>query len=179
MTTDYTEHLEGPTQEQFAKLNALAQELNIAELRVVQAEADLKRAKAGVVEIAEVQLVELMEEMGLEDFTTSSGLKAKLKTSIFASIPVAKQVEALKWLDDNGHAGLIKTQVVAKFTRGEAERARSVAEDLVAQGIIAAAKEGVHPQTLGAWVREQLEGGENIPLDLFGVHRRRSVKVST
>ena len=32
-------------------------------------------------------------------------------------------------------------------------------------------KEAIHPQTLNAFVREQLEAGINLPPELFSVHR--------
>jgi len=178
-TPDYSADIAGPTATQFERLNNLAQQLHGAELGVARAEEALAKAKERVVDISEHQLVELMEEMGLEDFTTSSGFKAKLGTKIFASIPKSKLTEALKWLDDHNEGGLIKTQLIAKFSRGKIHDARKLANDLITQGIDASASEAVHPQTLGAWARRQLEEGIDIPLDLFGVHRRRSVKVST
>ena len=35
----------------------------------------------------------------------------------------------------------------------------------------------VHPSTLAAFVREKLREGEELPLDLFGVHRQRIAKI--
>ena len=35
----------------------------------------------------------------------------------------------------------------------------------------------VNPQTLQAFVRQSLEAGEKIPMDLLGVYRQRQAKV--
>ena len=39
-------------------------------------------------------------------------------------------------------------------------------------------KKFVHPQTLQAFIRGQLEEGVAVPLDIFGVFRQRFVKVA-
>ena len=39
-------------------------------------------------------------------------------------------------------------------------------------------KEAVHPQTLKAFVREQVETGKELPFDLFGVYIANKTKIT-
>ena len=61
--------------------------------------------------------------------------------------------------------------------KGETEVAAQAMAALIEAGLEPEAKYAVHPQTLGAWVREMLEEGEDIPIDILGVFRQRTAKV--
>jgi hypothetical protein len=43
-------------------------------------------------------------------------------------------------------------------------------QSLKQKGLDPAVKESVHPQTLNAFVKEQLTSGKDLPADLFGVY---------
>lgn len=177
--TDYSAYMKKPTEGQLAELNALVERLHEAELTLSRKEEELKKANEDVREIAERRLPELMEDMGLANFTTTSGLKISLKVSTHAKIAEGRNSEAMAWLDRNGHGGLIKTQVAVEFNRGETDKAKELAGRLSEDGYVAGEKETVHPSTLRGWAREQLENGVDVPLDLFGIHQRKVVKIKT
>ena len=176
---DYSEHLPETTSKQFDRLNELVTLLRGYELGVAIAEEGLKKAKGCLVDIAENQLPALMKEMGLAEFTTLSGLKAKMVNSVFANISKARQAEAMTWLDENGHGGLIKSSVALTFNRGESEQAQELAAELAQRGFSTKANEAVHSSTLRSWAAGLLEAGEEFPLELFGVHQKKIVKIST
>ena len=75
----------------------------------------------------------------------------------------------MNWLRDNGHEDLIKNTISVNFGRGEDESASKLREALNNEGSSYTDKTGVHSQTLKAFVREQVESGQNLPLDLLGV----------
>ena len=159
------------------KIEGLAEKQAKAEREVARLEAELEQAKADLRKIAEQELPELMDEVGLEDFKTKSGLKITVKETIRASITKANSSKAFAWLRSNNHASLIKRIVSTPFTTGEDEKASSLITTLKEQGFEFDDKESVHASTLSAFVREKLREGEEIPLELFSVHRQRATKV--
>jgi hypothetical protein len=73
---------------------------------------------------------------------------------------------------------LIKNNVICSFGRGEDEKAAEFAQAARERGLSPEQKQDVHAQTLKAWVRERVEGGDSFPMDLFGafVGQRATIK---
>ena len=84
--------------------------------------------------------------------------------------PKDNMESAYKWLRDNGYGDLIKNEIAVPFGRGEDERANDLLKTLVNNGYEPNQKTVVHPQTLKAFVKEQLESGKELPLDLLGAY---------
>ena len=177
MTHDYSDHVAAPTQQAFKKLNEAVTNLATESDEVERLEEELKFAKLRAQDLAERVLPEIMEEMGLTDFTTTSGVKIALKETVHASITKAKQAAAMTWLDDNGHGGLIKRHIRVAFDRSQTDDAESLLQELSGRFVNTACDMKVESSTLRAWVREQLEAGAPIDQDLFGVHVRKVVKI--
>lgn len=156
-----------------AQLAELAEKQHQAEEEVKRIEADLAAAREKLNQLSEHQIPSLMDELGLQDFKTSSGLKVLVKETIRASIPAARAIEAYAWLRANKHGALIKRAVSVVFSTGEDELADKLLAEISEQGLEAEDKASVHAQTLAAFVREQLAEGNEIPMDLLGVHRQR------
>jgi hypothetical protein len=76
----------------------------------------------------------------------------------------------MAWLVDNDHGSLIKNQVILNFGKNEDEKATATVEKLKQQGLSPDVKQGVHPQTLNAFIKEQITGGKDIPSDIFGIY---------
>lgn len=161
--------------DQLAQLAELADKQMKAEAAVEQAEVELRIKQKALRDINERLIPELMDEIGIEEFTTTSGLKITVKEAIRASITKERRAEAMKWLREHGYSKLIKhTFTLAPQSPDQAEAMR---EKLEAFGLEYGDSPTVHPSTLGAWVRKRLEEGEDIPLELFGVYRQRVSKV--
>lgn len=176
---DYTADIELPSVAGFKELDELAKILIARELEEFRCEVALKAAVEARREVAERRLPELMEKLGLSQFTTTSGIKVKVATSYYADIPEARKSEAHRWLERNGQGGLIKRNMEVSFGKGENEEAAAF-KDLLAHTAFSdrlTEKEAVHPSTLRGWVREMLEAGKDVPMELFGVGRRQSVKI--
>ena len=58
--------------------------------------------------------------------------------------------------------------MVAAFGKGESEQALQLCAELQAKGVAAQFEQTVAPQTLKAFLREQLAAGTDLPLELFG-----------
>lgn len=154
------------------RLSALAHDQLAAEAEVERADLALKTAKEGLRVLAEDTIPGVMEELGLEDFTTSDGLRIAVPETIRANITKANEAAAFEWLRTNGHGQIIKDKFeVLATSEAQAEELRRCLADYEASE-----KPSIHAQTLGKWVREALEQGIMLP-DSIGVYRQRVAKV--
>ena len=65
------------------------------------------------------------------------------------------------------------------FGKSEDNVANSIVEDLKGKGHNVSQKKKVEPMTLKAFVREQIQSGQNIPMDLFGVYVSNKTTIKT
>lgn len=149
--------------------------LMIAQRKVVEdIEAQLAQAKRDLAKIETEDLPELMREVELKSVTTDAGEVIEIVDEVSCGITEEKRFAAHKWLLDNGFGGLIKTEVVAKFGKGDYEKAMEAAQQI--GGIVT---ESVHAQTLKAFVKEQMAKGTLPPQDLFGIYPYSKAKLKT
>lgn len=140
------------------------------ELQVAQLEEQLKRTKRDLDEVSGQHLPEALQEYGLSELTMADGSKISVQTVISASISKERQPDAHDWLRDHGHADLIKNTVSVTFGRGQDETAKDIVRVLQSNGLDPEQKEAVHPSTLKAFVKEQIEKGSEIPSETFGIY---------
>ncbi len=168
---------ETPDDDAFARLAEMVSNLDEAEKEVLGAETVLKIAQERERQIREHDLPEYMTSLGLETFRTTDGLTVEVKTKIRASIGERKG-EAFVWLITHGHGALIKRTVEVAFNGGQEKLAEDLCLQLSQQdnaGVRQNMK--VEPATLTAWVGSQLENGNPIPMDLFGVFEQRYASI--
>lgn len=154
--------------QQLGEISTLAQQLRENEQALAQAEDLVKTLKGRIMKLTEEDLPYAMKSLGLSELKLETGEKLTIKDEVYASISAGNKDAALLWLDDNGFGGLIKTNVGVQFSKGEDEKARNFVENLIVDGYDASYDRGVHPQTLKAFLKEQLAAGKAVPLDLFG-----------
>jgi hypothetical protein len=145
---------------------------------IEKVEAWLKDRKEQLRTIQEVELPNAMDACGLSSFTLDSGQQILIKQICAGSIPKTKEAEAFAWLRENGHAGIIKRKIEVSLEKGKDAVGEKVVAALKKLGVEVRQSETVHSQTLGAWARELIEEGKNLPLDLLGLYvgRRATVK---
>lgn len=160
-----------------SEISLLARQLVGAEKEVERAEDILKRAKEDARRLREEALPSAMDEAGVKELTLESGEKITVTTEVYCSIPVAKREEAFAWLESNNFGGLIKSDVSVAFDRGDKSKAEALVQRLAAEGLTPEMSTTVHPQTLKAFVKEQLAKGANVPLDLFGARPVNTARV--
>ena len=98
------------------------------------------------------------------------GSQVTVKPFYSASIPEARRAEAYEWLREHGFDDIIKNTVSVRFGRGEDELCARLINLLGTQGFPAEQAEKIEPATLKAWAKEQVERGNAIPADLFGLY---------
>jgi len=161
-------------------VSRLANEAANLEREISDAEQLLKGKKQALHKITDEQLPEALEEMGLQKFTLTDGAEISVKPIYAATIPVDRREEAFQWLRDHEFGDLVKNNVTVTFGRGEDTTAKEFVGLCGSQGFVPSQTEKVEPMTLKAWLRERVEAGDPIPLDLFGafISQRATIKRS-
>ena len=149
-------------------IRILSGQLDEMDSDVAALEVALKEAKQVRKTMAEVTLPEIMNSIGMADFTMNDGKKVKLTT--FYDAKIKNKLQAFSYLESVGDQSIIKDTVTLNFERGDHEQANTIVDELTTQGVALKRKEDVHPSTLKAYVKEKLESGANIPMEAFGVY---------
>jgi hypothetical protein len=168
-----------PQDDALGRIAALAQRQLILEDEVADLESMLKNRKEDLRKITDAELPAAMQEVGMTSFTLTDGAKIDVKPYYDCSINDERRDAAHAWLRGNDHGDLIKHELKASFGKGEDDTATAAKAALEELGVAVTDKEAVHPQTLKAFVREQIEAGaEGFPLDLFGAHVGQRAKIT-
>jgi hypothetical protein len=143
-------------------------------------ENELSMLKEKLRRTVEQDLPEAMDQVGMTEFKLEDGTTIKVKPFYSASIPEDRKEEAFDWLKEHDFDGMIKADVKVQFGKGEFEMAQAFLEFVRGfnmKAIQPEYKEQVHWQTLRAFVKEQIEGGKPLPLDMFGVFVGRKAEL--
>ena len=161
------------------RMMRVAAEVIEAETTIESLEETLSDLKKRLNHLKTVELPDLMAENGMTSFTTESG--HGIEVSDFVAGSLTKKPDdrksALDWLAANGAADMIKAEVSVEFGKTEHNRAKDLAARLAADGYFVEEKEGIHAQTLLAFVREKMRNGEEVPLETLGLFAGRVAKV--
>jgi Tfp pilus assembly protein PilX len=176
---DYSAFKDIDNDSTMAQLTKLARAQVDAEAAVADAEAQLLLRQNALREISEKQLPELMDSLGLEEFTTTEGRRIGITEDVRASIVKDREQEAFTWLRDIGSGKMIKRAIGVQLAMGQDEVASKVKAALAAMELDVSDKQSVHNSTLVAFVRRRLKAGEEVPLDKIGVFRQRRSKVES
>ena len=168
--------LEGVQAENGKQLSGLVRQLNNIQQQIEDAEQHLKALKQDKQRIAFEQIPMLMDEMSLERVDVD-GLSVKLKPFVTASIPADRKQDAFNWLREHGLDDIIKNDIIVSFGRGQDNQAGDVMYDLEQKGFHPEQKTHIHSMTLKAFVRERVEKGLPIDLDMFGAFVARTAEV--
>lgn len=163
-----------------AQITSTAESMQSLGEEIAADEAALKAKKERLRQIAEEDLPNLMEAAGQKRVVTRNGLSVTLDDAVFANITEENREPAFQWLVDNNHEALIRNEFVVAFPKNSTDAAHKF-EDYLNTDVRRKANIkhniSVHSGTLTAWVREELEAGRELPMDLLGVRRRRVCKL--
>ncbi len=179
MTHDYSAFKtdEVPDATKLSNLSSLVARQRREELEVARLEQLLKEANEHLRTTAEHEIPDLMEAIGVEKITTAEGLVVVVKTTLRASVPVAQREAAWSWLDEHGHGGMIKRNVTVAFNRDQEVEADELSAQLRGKFPNIKTERKAEPSTLKAFIREQLEKGAAVPMELFGAFEQRRAKI--
>tara|TARA_R100000900_G_scaffold89607_1_gene69711 strand:+ start:257 stop:805 length:549 start_codon:yes stop_codon:yes gene_type:complete len=160
------------------KIGAVANDVADTQKEINNLEEQLKTKKDYKKHLSESVLPGLFTEVGLSELKLQDGRHVKVSNFYGASIKDENKEAAFKWLRDNGFGDLIKNQVSCSFGMDEDEKARGLINTLNEKGYPSSQREWVEPSTLRAFIREQTEAGNDIPLNLLGAYiaQRTTIK---
>lgn len=144
----------------------------VLEARIAELENSLEDAKEELKAVQEGSLPNAMAEVGMSEFKLTDGTKITVKPTYLANIKPEYKETCFAWLRDHGHDDIIKNNLILSFGRGEDTQFSVVMDQLKHMGLAdhMTHKEEVHWQTLRGFVKEQLEAGEPLPTEEFGVY---------
>lgn len=165
-----------------AQITRVAFEALEAQAAVTRAEEALKAAQGHLNDLEERILPELMDQARQDTLTTlpdAEGRRWEIKRGevLRASIPKPNLPEAVMWLNANGQGSIVKRLISLPFGKGEDQKAAEAVSVLRDAGFHPDDAQSVHAQTLSAVLRDMLQEGKNIPMQLLGAHVMPFVKI--
>lgn len=176
-TPDYSAFQELDETSSMARLTTLAREQLTREAALAEAERQVILKRQALEEISFKQLPELMDSLGMEEFTLTDGRKIGIEEHVRASIPEEKQRDTFEWFREIGNGKMIKRALGVQLAMGQDELADKVKKLLAECSLDVTDKQSIHNSTLVAFVRRRLKAGEEVPLDKISVFRQRASKV--
>ena len=155
--------------ENISKLADKIQEMQAVQKALEMDEEQIKQKKKHLEHLSGEVIPTMLSEMGLSFLKLADGSSVEVKTNYSATITQAKKEEAFNWLRKNGLGDIIKNEISVSFGRNEDNKAADYAELAKGQGLQPTQKLKVEPMTLKALVRERLEGGKEMPTELFNI----------
>ena len=129
----------------------------------------LKDKKRDIEKISGEIIPTLLSEMGLASLKLADGSAIEVKQYYAANISVKNREAAYNWLRSNNLGDIIKNDITVSFGRNEDNKAAEYANLAQSQGFQPTQKLKVEPMTLKALVRERIEKGVEMPMDIFNV----------
>ena len=167
METDQTEVLDRTENikslaDQVKKLRDLEDEVKAEEQALKDKEKEIERISGEVIPT-------LLSEMGLSSLKLADGSAVEVKPYYAANISIKNREAAYNWLRSNNLGDIIKNDITVSFGRNEDNKAAEYANLAKGQGYQPTQKLKVEPMTLKALVRERIEKGVEMPMDIFNV----------
>jgi hypothetical protein len=165
-------------------LQAKAAEMRDLEREIEDLQGLIEEKNKRLWTIAHEELPSLMmdagvDHVGLPPTGNLPGYDAKMtpfyRANIAASWDQDKRAKAFAYLEEIGAGDLIKTEIGIALPREQREQARQLLEQLSAYS--PSVKEAVHTGTLTSWMKEQLQDGQSVDLELIGGETGTTVKL--
>lgn len=168
-----------PSKDQLARLSEMAESAGDTARQIAEIEDALKAMKADFREITK-KISEAMAEVGMETFKTATGLSISIKEVVSGTLPKDEdeKAAALALIRGYGAEDIIKHLIKAELGRASTETAHAIRAYFQDLGVAVDISEGIHPQTLAAFVRERLKNGEPVDADALGVYIGRVAKIT-
>lgn len=179
MEIDYeSDSAQGFSNDQLSELSVLAKMQLDLEAAIDETERELAALKKQHKQLAEVSIPDLMQQVGMAEFTLDNGYKVTVKPFYGANINDENREQCFAWLRDHELGDIIKHEVTAKLGKDSDKAATQIVGYLASIGVDYADKEFVHPMTLKSFVKEQCEENTEFPKDMFKVFEGKLTKIT-
>lgn len=176
MVSDADELQSEVTDRELYSIQGLVKQQIRAKEDVEKLEVALAVAKAKHRKIEEVELPELLKKRGITHIRLADGTVIDVTEKPKAYVKAAHKEEFFKWLEDNGHAAIIKGTLTMSYGKGDFDKMDRERNQLIQHGFVPIEKRDVHNMTLQAWVAEMTEEEEDLP-KVVDVHMIRKAKI--
>jgi hypothetical protein len=179
MMSDIFEEMEAdaqgmqPADQDLRQLANLAEELERVQAQREEKEAELKQVQEQERQLAEHDIPEKLQEIGMEEFTLADGTKVGVKEDVKLSIPKnpEKRSAVFQYLRDFGLGSLIKEEVKTTENPEQAQKA------LEAAGIHFDVDENAHTGAVKFALKELESEGQDVPWQDLGGYKVRQAKI--
>lgn len=183
-----------PTEEELTTISGLARRqleietknreevvdgLMVLDPSLPELEEALKRKKAELAQIREFDLPNAIEATGVSEIKLVDGTKLTVKEEVYAGITDENRELAFKWLEATNNDGIIKNDVSIPFGKGQEPEAKLFMDLVSSRGYSFTNRRTVHPQTLKAFIKKQMEDGVVVPADVFSIHIKKVATIKT
>jgi uncharacterized protein YlaN (UPF0358 family) len=169
-----------PTQAKLVSVEQLiAEQLRLEDL-LERLEEKRKETQALYDGIRDRQLPDALLEAGVSEFKTTAGMKVKIEKLYLASVTKPNAPVFYDWLDDQGHGGIIESNITIPFGKGDRALAKTMVEAIRKEFHSVPEPQltdSIHWATLRAFAREQIEEGNDLPPEL-SVHQVDRAKIT-
>jgi hypothetical protein len=168
-----------PTQAKLATVEQLvAEQLRLEDL-LERLEEKRKETQAFYDNVRDRKLPDALLEAGVTEFKTTAGMKVKVEKLYLASVTKDKAPKFYDWLEEQGHGGIIESNILIPFGKGDRESAKTLLESVkdLLNGVEPVLSDSIHWATLRAFAREQIEEGNDLPPEL-SVHQVDRAKIT-
>ena len=159
------------TTEGGSELSSLIRQASQARAELSSAEEKVKALRQGLNHFLFDLIPAKMHETGLDKVVVGTNT-VRLETFVQATMPKdpLQRDIALSHLREVGAADFIKNEVSVSFPVSEDNRAKAMQADLEGKGFDTTAKTWVEPSTLKKLIRERVEAGQEIDLEIFSAY---------
>lgn len=176
--TDYEQFIDpNDAVNRLGRISELADKMTELDQQIVIQEAALSKLQKERAVIAETDLPSLFEEVGVKEIVTTAGRRLGLVEKVRHSVSKANKAAAYKWLEDHGQAGMVKNAVVVAFNKGQESEVEWFLELIDGAFPDTRVDKEVSPATLGAFLRQAVKDGVDIPKATFGIFEQKIVEI--
>lgn len=156
-----------PPVERVKQLSSLAQQQLTLEQEMDALEKQMDELKAKYRTVTESEIPDCMNSLGIKEIRLENGFILSVKPYYSGKVDTP---EAFAWLESNGHGDLIRGEVKMSYPKETDPAAIQAIRDFIkSQGFVSDNKISVHHATLSSWLREMIEGGEQIDREVLKV----------
>ena len=168
-----------PTVEAFKRLDELIREMAEAERASEESAAKAKKDAEIVRRYEEELIPAAMDAIGQKECTTLSGRHIKVVEDMSHSLAAERKEEGFRWLEENGHGGIIRQELVVNLAKGQNDLAARVIELLQKShpNLNLSQRRDVAPATLKSLLKTLMQSGVLVPLETFKIRKFRKAKI--
>jgi hypothetical protein len=165
-----------PPEEKLKQLGTLARHQLKVQDEIAELEKQLATKKDELFKVSEMEIPDLMDELGIDGFKLNNGVRLKVNPYYTGKIT---SEEAMEWLNENDYGDIIKGSVTVPYPKGfDQSKLQAIVAAAKELGLNPDNREEVHHSTLKAWIKEMVETGQQFPRELFNVYVGRKTKLS-